>query len=56
VTNLVCNWSINEARDVAWDTALALWAARDHHVTSELLTNALGLVVAMGSSTLLVAV
>ena len=30
VLNLVCNWSINSARDVAWDTALALWQARAH--------------------------
>ena len=22
VLNLICNWSINSARDVAWDTAL----------------------------------
>ena len=56
VTNLICNWSLNEARDVAWDTALALWAVRDHRLTTELLTNALGRVVAMATSTLLVAV
>ncbi|MEO8888083.1 MAG: DUF5995 family protein [Jatrophihabitantaceae bacterium] len=56
VTNLVCNWSLNEARDVAWDTALAIWTVRDHHLTSQLLTNALARVVAMGTSTLLVAV
>jgi hypothetical protein len=56
VTNLICNWSLNEARDIAWDTALALWAVRDHHLTSDLLTNALGRVVALAASTLLVAV
>ena len=26
VLDLVCNWSINTARDAAWDTALGLWA------------------------------
>ena len=56
VTNLVCNWSLNEARDVAWDTALALWAVRDHHLATELLTGALARVVAMATQTLLVAV
>jgi hypothetical protein len=56
VTNLVCNWSLNEARDIAWDTALGLWAAHDHRLTTDLLTNALARIVAMASSTLLVAV
>jgi len=54
VTNLVCNWSINEARDVAWDTALGLWAARDNHLATELMTGALGRLVAMGTRTILV--
>jgi hypothetical protein len=56
VTNLVCNWSLNEARDVAWDTALAIWAVRDHRLPRGLLTDALARLVAMGTSTLLVAV
>lgn len=56
VTNLVCNWSLNEARDVAWDTALALWAVREHHLATELLTSALAGVVTMAGRTLLVAI
>jgi len=56
VTNLVCNWSLNEARDVAWDTALALWAVRDHRLATELVTSALARMVAMATRTLLVAV
>jgi len=56
VTNLVCNWSINEARDVAWDTALALWAVRDHDFATKLLTGSLARLVAMGTQALLVAV
>ncbi len=56
VADLICNWSINEARDVAWDTALALWAVRDHRTTTQLLTGALARVVAMAARSLLVAV
>jgi hypothetical protein len=29
VLDLVCNWSMNTARDVAWDLAVALWRCRD---------------------------
>jgi hypothetical protein len=54
VTNLICNWSMNEARDVAWDTALALWAVRDHALAIRLLTNSLARLTALGSATLLV--
>jgi hypothetical protein len=56
VTNLLLNWSMNETRDVAWDTALAMWAVRDHHLAAELMTAALGRVIAFGTRTLLVAV
>jgi hypothetical protein len=55
VTNLVCNWSINSARDVAWDTAVALWDVRDHQMAIRLLTEALARTVAMASRCLLVA-
>jgi hypothetical protein len=55
VTNLICNWSLNEARDVAWDTALGLWAVRDHQLATQLLTGALARMVAMATQTLLVA-
>jgi hypothetical protein len=56
VTNLLCDWSINEARDVAWDTALAVWAVHDHALATKLLTDSLGRLVAMGTRPLLVAV
>jgi hypothetical protein len=55
VTNLVCNWSINSARDVAWDTAVALWDVRDHRIAVQLLTGAMARTVAMASRFLLVA-
>jgi hypothetical protein len=56
VANLVGNWSITEARDVAWDTALALWDIRDHQMATQLLTGSLARTVAMASRCLLVAV
>ena len=56
MTNLVCNWSLTEARDAAWDTALALWAVRDHQLTTQLLSSALAPVVTMTTRTLLIAV
>jgi hypothetical protein len=56
VTNLLCDWSINEARDLAWDTALAMWAVHDHPLATKLLTDSLGRLVAMGTRPLLVAV
>ena len=56
VANLVGNWDINVARDIAWDTALALWDIRDHQVATRLLTEGLARTVAMASRGLLVAV
>lgn len=56
VLNVVANWSINSARDVAWDTALALWDVRDHQVATELFTGALARTIAMASRGLLVVV
>jgi hypothetical protein len=56
VANLLCDWSITEARDVAWDTALAIWAVHDHPLLTKLLTGSLGRLVAMGTRPLLVAV
>jgi hypothetical protein len=55
VVNLISNWSINTARDVAWDTALALWAAKDVASVEELFMNGLARTVAMASHCLLVA-
>jgi hypothetical protein len=56
VANLVDNWSINAALDVAWDTTVALWDVRDHEKVVKLLTDALARRVAMVSRLLLVAV
>jgi hypothetical protein len=56
VANLVGNWSINSARDVAWDTAVALWDVRTHTMATDLLTSALARTVAMASRALLIVV
>jgi hypothetical protein len=56
VATLVSNWSMNTARDVAWDEALALWEIRDHPTATALLTAALARTVAMVSRALLIAV
>jgi hypothetical protein len=50
------NWSINAARDVAWNTAVALWDVRDHPMATQLLLDALARTVAMASRGLLVVV
>ena len=56
VATLVSNWSMNTARDVAWNEALALWEIRDHPMAASLLTAALARTVAMVSRALLIAV
>jgi len=56
VLDLVCNWSINSARDAAWDTALALWRTRHIGAVEDLVSGALARTVAMASRCLLVAV
>jgi Family of unknown function (DUF5995) len=56
VANVVCNWSMKAARDVAWDTSVALWDIRDHADATRLLTDGLARTVAMASRGLLVAV
>jgi Family of unknown function (DUF5995) len=55
VLNLIGNWSINSARDVAWDTALGLWPCRNIATVEDLLMNGLARTVAMASRCLLVA-
>jgi hypothetical protein len=54
VLNLVANWSLNSARDVAWDTALGLWAAREVPAVEDLIMNSVARTVAMASRCLLV--
>jgi Family of unknown function (DUF5995) len=55
VLDLVGNWSINSARDVAWDTSRALWQCRDVPRVEDLLMDGLARTVAMASRCLLVA-
>ncbi len=55
VVNVLANWSINAARDVAWSTARALWDFHDHPLANSLMMNSLGRTVAMASRCLLIA-
>jgi Family of unknown function (DUF5995) len=56
VLNLVANWSIRAARDVAWDNALGLWEVRDRPLATRLLTDSLARTVGMASRVLLAVV
>ena len=56
VANVIGNWSITTARQVAWDTAVALWEVREHQTASRLLTGGLARTIAMVGRGLLVAV
>src|SRR5215471_20981271 len=56
VINVIANWNLNQARDIAWNTALAMWEARDLPVADDLLRASLGRAVAATSQLLLVAV
>jgi hypothetical protein len=53
VLDLIGNWSINSARDVAWDTAMALWQCRNVTAVEDLLMNSVARTVAMASRCLL---
>jgi hypothetical protein len=55
VGNLVASWSINSARDLAWQNALLLWALRDEPVARGLFLDGLAAQVALASRLLLVA-
>jgi Family of unknown function (DUF5995) len=55
VINLIANWNLSQARDVAWNAALALWEARDLPVARDLLLASLSRAVAATSQLLLVA-
>jgi hypothetical protein len=54
VLDLVDNWSITSARDVAWDTAQALWRSRGDPAVEGLMMGGLARTVAMASGCLLV--
>jgi hypothetical protein len=56
VATLTCNWTMNSARDLAWNNTLLLWALRDNALASELLLKSLGAATALASRMLLVAV
>lgn len=56
VATLICNWSINTARDLAWNNARLLWAVRDDPVASGLFLDCLAASTAVASRMLLVAV
>src|SRR5215472_12607228 len=56
VNNLIANWTINSARDLAWNNCLLLWAVRDDPVASRLVAGSLARSAAIASRLLLVAV
>ncbi|HUK69125.1 MAG TPA: DUF5995 family protein [Streptosporangiaceae bacterium] len=56
VGNLVANWTINSARDLAWKNSLLLWELRDDPVARELFLDSLAAATALASRLLLVVV
>ena len=56
VATLTCNWSINTARDLAWNNSLLLWALRDDPPARGLFLDSLATSTALASRMLLVAV
>jgi hypothetical protein len=56
VENLVATWTINDARDLAWNNALLLWELRDARVARDLLLAGLGAATELATRTLLVEV
>lgn len=56
VADLVGNWTINTARDLAWNNCLLLWALRDDPVARGLCLASLAASTALASRLLLVAV
>jgi hypothetical protein len=56
VANLTATWTINSARDLAWNNCLLLWAVRDDPIARGLFTDTLAASTALASQMLLVAV
>ncbi len=56
VANLIANWTINSARDLAWNNCLLLWEIRDDPVARGLFLGTLAASTALASRLLLVAV
>jgi hypothetical protein len=53
---LIADWTINSARDLAWNNCLLLWAVRDDPMARGLLAGSLAASAAMASRLLLVTV
>jgi len=56
VADLLGNWTINDARDLAWTNCLLLWAVRDNPIARGLFLDTLAASTALASRLLLVAV
>ncbi|MBV8348789.1 MAG: hypothetical protein JOZ49_15050 [Mycolicibacterium sp.] len=56
VANLIAAWTINSARDLAWNNCLLLWAMRDDPIARGLFLDTLAASTALASQMLLVAV
>jgi hypothetical protein len=56
VNSLIANWTINSARDLAWNNSLLLWAVRDDPIARGLLADSLMASAALSSRLLLVTV
>jgi hypothetical protein len=56
VGSLVASWTINSARDLAWNNSLLLWELRDIRPARDLFLNSLATATAAASRMLLVAV
>jgi hypothetical protein len=56
VATLICNWTINSARDLAWNNARLLWAVRDDPFARGLFLNGLAASTALATQLLLVSV
>jgi Family of unknown function (DUF5995) len=56
VNSLIANWTINSARDLAWNNSLLLWAVRDDPIARGLMADSLAASAALSSRLLLVTV
>ena len=56
VGTLIANWTINSARDLAWNNCLLLWAVRDEPIARGLFLDTLAASTALACRMLLVAV
>jgi hypothetical protein len=54
VASLVASWTINSARDLAWNNCLLLWSVRDDPAPRQLLLDSLAASAALASRLLLV--